>query len=52
MSKAYKEVCPCKDCDKRTVECHGKCKEYKEWLKSGVEIEKKQKPNFINFASR
>ena len=23
--------CPCKDCDRRTVTCHGVCKAYKEW---------------------
>ena len=38
MSKAYKDVCPCKDCDTRTIICHGICKEYKDWQKSGVEI--------------
>ena len=23
--------CPCKDCFRRTVTCHGFCKEYKAW---------------------
>lgn len=23
--------CPCKDCDKRYIGCHGKCSQYKEW---------------------
>ena len=41
MSKAYKDVCPCKDCNKRTVECHGNCKEYKDWKKEGIEIKKR-----------
>lgn len=40
MSKAYKDVCPCKDCDTRTITCHGVCKEYKDWKESGIEIEK------------
>ena len=41
MSKAYKEICPCKYCDARTVNCHGLCKEYKEWVKNGIEINKR-----------
>lgn len=40
MAKAYKEICPCKDCKKRTANCHGKCKDYNKWKASGVEIEK------------
>lgn len=40
MSKAYKEIPPCKGCDKRTVTCHGICKKYIEWKNSGIEIEK------------
>ena len=39
MAKAYKDVCPCKDCNIRTVTCHSTCKEYKEWKESGIEIE-------------
>jgi len=23
--------CPCKDCEKRSANCHGKCSDYKEW---------------------
>jgi len=29
-------IAPCKDCEKRTAECHGKCPEYAEyaeWMK-------------------
>lgn len=31
--------CPCKDCDRRTVTCHGMCREYQDWKK---EEEKKK----------
>ena len=23
--------CPCKDCEHRTITCHGQCDEYKAW---------------------
>ena len=23
--------CPCKDCQRRTLTCHGVCKEYQQW---------------------
>lgn len=38
MSKAYKELSPCKGCEKRVVGCHGNCEAYKRWQKSGIEI--------------
>ena len=38
MSKAYKELSPCKGCDKRVVGCHAECKEYQAWTKTGVQI--------------
>lgn len=38
MAKAYIDICPCKDCDKRITTCHSTCKEYKDWQSSGVEI--------------
>lgn len=41
MAKAYKDVCPCKYCKLRTPDCHGVCKDYKDWQKSGIEIEKR-----------
>ena len=31
----------CKDCTKRTVGCHGKCKEYIEWRKEYDEMKSK-----------
>ena len=40
MSKAYKDLSPCKGCDKRSAECHAKCEAYKAWKKTGIEIEK------------
>lgn len=45
MSKAYKEICPCKCCEERNIECHSICKRYNEWCKNGIEIEK---PPFIH----
>ena len=36
--KAYQGNCPCKGCEKRTVGCHGKCQDYKNWQKNGIEI--------------
>lgn len=24
-------ICPCQDCQKRTAECHAKCRGYAEW---------------------
>ena len=24
-------TCPCRYCEERTVDCHGKCPKYKEW---------------------
>lgn len=41
MAKAYKDVCPCKDCGRRKISCHNICGDYKRWKKSGVEIDKK-----------
>lgn len=32
--------CPCKDCERRTVTCHGVCREYQGWKKE--EAEKKR----------
>lgn len=50
MSKAYKDVCPCKDCKERVVSCHGICKEYKKWKESGIEIEIKPPINYIDYS--
>ena len=41
MAKTYKDICPCKDCGRRKINCHSICKDYKEWKKSGTEIEKR-----------
>ena len=38
MSKAYKDLSPCKGCEKRVVGCHATCKEYQAWQKSSIEI--------------
>ena len=45
MSKAYKEICPCKDCGRRKINCHSICKDYRKWKKNGCEIEKR--PFFV-----
>ena len=47
--KAFKEICPCKDCNVRTSTCHSICKEYKDWKKSGREITKDEIFKFVNF---
>ena len=39
-NKANNTKCPCKECDRRTVTCHGVCEGYQEWKKSeAVRIE-------------
>lgn len=35
--------CPCKDCDKRKLGCHGMCKEYQEWKKWNEEKNEKRR---------
>jgi hypothetical protein len=35
---AYYTICPCKDCKKRVLSCHGKCKDYNEWKGNAVEV--------------
>ena len=29
-------TCPCKDCKKRCVGCHGKCRNYKTWKRQYI----------------
>lgn len=36
--KAYKDICPCKECKERTFDCHIKCAKYNEWKSNGIEI--------------
>ena len=48
MSKAYKDLSPCKGCEKRSAECHAKCEAYNAWAKSGIEI----KEIFIEFDTK
>ena len=33
--------CPCRYCNKRTPDCHGKCEEYKEWDQNNKFINEK-----------
>jgi len=35
--------CPCKDCEKRYVGCHGDCLEYKEWSSENERLKQKYK---------
>ena len=35
-------TCPCKDCSKRTSDCHGKCAGYQEWSKLNEEARNKR----------
>jgi hypothetical protein len=50
MSKAYKEICPCRGCEERTITCHSSCYKYKDWQNSGIEIKKNEKLRITNFA--
>ena len=52
MSKVYKDICPCKDCDKRTAECHSICKKYKEWKDCGTEIPKFEFAPLIDYSKK
>ncbi len=46
-------ICPCKDCLKRTSDCHGKCDGYKEWSKENEEIRnKRNEANLSAYLSR
>lgn len=37
MSKVYGFRCPCIDCERRVIGCHGNCTAYKEWTDKGIE---------------
>lgn len=43
--------CPCKDCEKRTMNCHGSCEGYKEYRKKLDEINKENSKKRISFDS-
>ncbi len=34
--------CPCRDCEKRKVGCHGTCPEYKEWAEENDRLRKQR----------
>lgn len=39
-------ICPCKDCNKRTITCHSDCEpylSYAKWKRQISEIERKEK---------
>ncbi len=35
--------CPCKDCERRSVGCHGKCDDYKEWKNKHDAVRQKER---------
>lgn len=35
--------CPCYCCEKRTVDCHAACEEYREWAKTNEKIKYNRK---------
>lgn len=39
---------PCKDCERRKMGCHGRCKEYQEFAKRLEEIRKKRSEETAN----
>ncbi len=45
------ETCPCKDCQKRTFDCHGKCVKYLAWKKQNdairLKIQQKKHDNIV-----
>lgn len=40
-----KPVCPCKDCDRRTMTCHGVCIHYKSWKAYLERINEREQQN-------
>lgn len=47
MSKIFKTICPCKDCNLRHSECHSNCEKYNEWRESGIEYKELLLPNGV-----
>ena len=48
-------ICPCKDCERRTITCYSGCKEYldyAEYRKRINEIERKEKQFSYNIKER
>ena len=46
-------VCPCKDCERRTPDCHGKCNDYLEWASENSKIrEVKNEKKRVDFLSK
>lgn len=37
--KIYNNICPCKDCNDRSAECHAKCEKYVQWQNNSVTVE-------------
>lgn len=38
FNRSNSRGCPCKDCEKRTLTCHGFCEAYAEWKKAEAAI--------------
>ena len=48
-------ICPCKDCERRTITCHSNCKEYlayAEWKQFVNEEERKEKKKFSTSSAK
>ena len=39
---------PCKNCARRTVECHAECREYREYQKENEKVKKNRKKDAIS----
>lgn len=35
--------CKCKDCNKRTINCHSQCEDYKDYVRRNEQIKEKRK---------
>lgn len=44
--KVYSDKCPCKGCNERNAECHGKCEKYRQWQNNAVTV---QNNNWITY---
>lgn len=41
--------CPCKDCKKRHINCHGECQDYKDWSEENESFRNKRHKTIDNF---
>lgn len=46
-------ICPCKECKKRTPNCHGTCDIYSKWAKEREKLRKKERKNkYLEYITR